>query len=151
MKDYTNWHKLKTEIENNNKEQKFVDREIWWCSLGENIGFEEDGKHDNFERPVLVLRKFNKNIFLGLPLTSQNHDDIFHSNFKIRIINNELNEMVEEKESFAILSQARLLSSKRMIRRVVKINDKTFLKIKRDFTNLINLKQNGPLSGSSGA
>lgn len=151
MKDYTNWHKLKTEIENNNKEQKFVDREIWWCSLGENIGFEEDGKHDNFERPVLVLRKFNKNIFLGLPLTSQNHDDIFHSNFKIRIINDELNEIVEEKESFAILSQARLLSSKRMIRRVVKINDKTFLKIKRDFTNLINLKQNGPLSGSSGA
>lgn len=150
MKDYIKWHEIKKNIEDKNKEQKFRDGEIWWCSLGENIGFEEDGKHDNFERPILVLRKFNKNIFLGLPLTSQKHEDIFHSNFSTKIFN-DLGDLLEEKDSFAILSQIRLLSSKRMIRRVVKINDKTFNKIKQDFVNLLNIKRNGPLSGSSGA
>jgi mRNA interferase MazF len=150
MKDYIRWNEIKKNIENTGKEQKFRDGEIWWCSLGENIGFEEDGKHENFERPILILRKFNKFIFLGLPLTSQKHKDIFHSSFSIKILN-KLGDLVEEKESFAILSQARLLSSKRMIRRVVKINDKTFNKIKQDFVNLLNIKRNGPLSGSSGA
>jgi hypothetical protein len=33
------------------------EREVWGCSLGANIGVEADGKHDNFERPVLVLMK----------------------------------------------------------------------------------------------
>ncbi|MFA7169790.1 MAG: hypothetical protein WC178_02965 [Candidatus Paceibacterota bacterium] len=59
MKDYKNWHNLKLKIENNGtkKKKKFREREIWWCSLGENIGFEQDGKNEKFERPILVLRK----------------------------------------------------------------------------------------------
>ena len=104
MKDYIKWHEIKKNIEDKNKEQKFRDGEIWWCSLGENVGFEEDGKHDNFERPILVLRKFNKNIFLGLPLTSQKHEDIFHSNFSTKIFNDSRN-LLEERDSFAILSR----------------------------------------------
>ena len=136
-------------IENNGQEKKFHEREIWWCSLGENIGFEEDGKHDNFERPILVLRKFNSGMFLGLPLTSKKHQDIFHSGFTLKLLNE--NNELEEKESFAILSQLRILSSKRMVRRVVIINEKTFSKIKDDFMRLMSGKQNGPLSGSSGA
>ena len=31
------------------------------------MGFEEDGKNDNFVRPVLVLKKFNNDMFLGIP------------------------------------------------------------------------------------
>lgn len=98
MKDYKNWHNLKIDIENNGQEKKFRDREIWWCSLGENIGFEEDGKHDNFERPVLVLRKFNSGMFFGLPLTSKKKENMFHSKF-IHKFKNEKNE-IEEKRIF---------------------------------------------------
>ena len=135
MKDYTNWHKLKTNIENNGQEKKFHEREIWWCSLGENLGFEEDGKNEKFERPVLVLRKFNSGMFFGLPLTSKKKKDIFHSSFILEILNDK-NEL-EEKESFAILSQLRLFSSKRMIRRIVIINENTFTKIENDFIKLL--------------
>ncbi|HBM45363.1 MAG: hypothetical protein UT05_C0011G0007 [Parcubacteria group bacterium GW2011_GWF2_38_76] len=58
---------------------------------------------------------------------------------------------IGEVESFAILSQMRLLSSKRIIRRIVRINENTFSKIERKFVDLILEKPNGPLSGSSGA
>lgn len=48
----------------------FNEREIWWCSIGENIGFEGDGKNDMFERPVLILKKYNAEVFFGAPLTT---------------------------------------------------------------------------------
>ncbi|PID34747.1 MAG: hypothetical protein CR971_01625 [candidate division SR1 bacterium] len=32
-------------------------REIWYVSLGNNIGYEEDGKGNDYKRPVLVLKK----------------------------------------------------------------------------------------------
>jgi mRNA interferase MazF len=45
----------------------FKERDIWWVSIGVNVGFEEDGKHEKFLRPVLILKKFNKELFLGIP------------------------------------------------------------------------------------
>ncbi len=30
-----------------------------WCSIGINVGDEEDGKNELYERPVLVIKKFN--------------------------------------------------------------------------------------------
>lgn len=44
----------------------FYEREIWWCSLGVNIGFEQDGTNDLFERPVLVIKKIQPRRALGL-------------------------------------------------------------------------------------
>ena len=44
MKDFQNWHSLKTKLESLEKDELFREREIWWCSIGENIGFEQDGK-----------------------------------------------------------------------------------------------------------
>jgi len=29
-------------------------RETWICNIGENIGFEEDGKGNEFTRPVII-------------------------------------------------------------------------------------------------
>lgn len=64
MRNYTLWHSLKEKIELKNIEEiRFREQEIWWCSLGENIGCEEDGKNELFERPVLILRKFNHEMF----------------------------------------------------------------------------------------
>jgi mRNA interferase MazF len=35
----------------------FKNGEIWWCSIGENIGSEMYGKGEFYRRPVLVIRK----------------------------------------------------------------------------------------------
>ncbi len=68
--DYDNWNNLKKDTSKKNR--VFFDKgEIWFLSMGKNIGDEEDGKNQNFERPVLITRKFNNNVFLSVPLTSQ--------------------------------------------------------------------------------
>ncbi len=64
---FIEWTKLKIRIQISEEEPVyFREKEIWWASLGVNIGYEQDGKNRNFERPVLVLKKFNKNILLAL-------------------------------------------------------------------------------------
>lgn len=134
-KDYQRWHKLKSDIENSEKEVLFHDQEIWWCSLGENIGFEEDGKNEKYERPVLVFRKFHKGMFFGFPLTSKEKDNKFH--FKLVLNIPDEKNILQEKVSYLILSQLRLFSSKRMIRRIAHINDNMFNEIKENFIKLI--------------
>ena len=60
-KDYKIWTPIKREINNSNlRPFGCKEREIWICNLGENIGFEEDGKGKDYTRPVLILKVFNK-------------------------------------------------------------------------------------------
>ena len=68
-KDYTKWHKIKTDINNAEKRVFFHEREIWFCYVGANVGFEQDGNKEEYLRPVLVVRKFNNEVFWGIPLT----------------------------------------------------------------------------------
>jgi mRNA interferase MazF len=75
--------------------------------LGLNIGFEQDGKNDNFERPVLVLKKFNDSVLLILPLTKNNKQGRYYCSL----------EYGGSKYSI-ILSQVRLICSKRLLRRI---------------------------------
>lgn len=63
-KKFNEWNKLKTILHNNNKEQYFKERDIFWASVGVNIGYEQDGKGEIFSRPVLVVKKYSRNIFL---------------------------------------------------------------------------------------
>lgn len=58
MKDFDTWSKEKKTLEQEGHDSLvFHEREIWWCSIGINVGDEQDGKNERFERPVLVLKK----------------------------------------------------------------------------------------------
>ncbi|MEK7480565.1 MAG: type II toxin-antitoxin system PemK/MazF family toxin [Patescibacteria group bacterium] len=138
-RDYQKWHVLKSEIDCKNQSPLFRDQEIWWCSLGANVGVEEDGKNELFERPILILRKFNREMFWALPMTSRKKEGKFYCSFAFH-----------NTERTAILSQLRTLSSKRLIRRVGKISDKQFDALRETITTLLT-KRNGPLAGSSSA
>ena len=52
--------------------------------MGLNIGYEQDGKGEDFLRPVLILKKFNKRVFLGIPLTKIKKDSHFYHNFEFK-------------------------------------------------------------------
>ena len=58
-------------------------REIWWCNLGKNIGYEMNGKGDNFRRPVLIFKKVSSNHSIIVPLTTQEHFSKFFYKIKI--------------------------------------------------------------------
>lgn len=118
-KDFDAWNEKKKVIQAGDFQRYVHEREIWWCSLGLNIDDEEDGKNEQFERPVLIVKKFNRHIVLAVPLTTKPKANQYYFNF--------------EHEGFkfaAIMSQIRLLSTKRFSRRIRKINPDLFNEIK---------------------
>ncbi len=109
------WHNLKDYIENKKNNIFFYEREIWFCHLGCNIGDEQDGKNTNFERPILIIKKFNKNIFLSVPLTSQNKIGKYYYQFEY-----------QDKKYSIILSKIKILDRKRLTRKIRSFPKKDF-------------------------
>ncbi len=126
-KNFDNWNIIKKETHAKQLLPLFSEREVWWCQLGVNIGSEEDGKGVNYLRPVLILRKFNKNIFYGLPITSKNKEDIFHASINSG-----------EIQGSVILSQMRLIDAKRLSHLFSKITNKELNEIKKKLKDLIS-------------
>jgi len=128
--EFDEWNEIKKIISRNDFKFTFKIREIYWMKVGQNIGFEVYGKGKEFLRPVLVLRKFSKDSFLGIPLTSQHKYDMFHFEFT------PINKM---KNNCAILSQVKLFSSKRIKSKFGKISEEDFKGLKNKLKVLIDL------------
>ena len=118
QKDFDIWNVKKQELSKTERVY-FGKGDIWFASVGKNIGDEEDGKNSDFEHPVLIVRKFNNNIFLGIPLTSNEYKDgkYYHK-------------LVSFPGSTAILSQVRLFDAKRLLRYIEKLESKELKEIK---------------------
>jgi len=80
-KPFERWNEVKSDL-NRRGSQLFQEQEIWWCALGVNVGSEQDGKHGLFERPVLIFRKFNRELFWGLPMTGTVRHGKYYFNFR---------------------------------------------------------------------
>jgi mRNA interferase MazF len=128
MKNFTNWFKLKPEIDKSDTSIEFREGEIWWGYVGINIGDEEDGKNDLIERPVLVLKKFSAKLFVGLPLSTKIKSGIFYIN---------LNDGI--KDYSVLLSQIKTFSSKRLIRKIGKISRGKIKAVKNSLKTLLGL------------
>jgi mRNA interferase MazF len=127
INDFDSWNNKKKHLEAvDNLRSNFSEREVWWCSLGKNIGDEENGKNDRFERPVLILKKFSRNSVVVIPLTTKGKSDsIFYY------------QLLQGENSWVILSQIRLLSTKRFLRKMYKVGRGEFLTIKSKTSKLI--------------
>ncbi len=130
MKEFDNWNEIKKETQDKKVTFIFKVREIYWLKVGQNIGYEVYGKGDDFLRPVLIIRKFSKDSFLGIPLTSSKKDDMFH--FEFIPIN-------KQKLNYAMLSQIKLFSAKRIHDKLGKISIKDFENMKIKLKDLIGL------------
>ena len=128
--NFDDWNAIKKDIEKKDKIFTFKVREIYWLKVGKNIGYEVYGKGDDFLRPVLVFRKFSKESFLGIPLTSQTKEDMFHFGFK---------SINQDKINYAILSQIKLFSSKRIKVKMGKISNCDFDNLKIKLKELLYL------------
>lgn len=111
------WNSLKKDISKSFRNDFFYEREIWWCSLGMNIGSEQNGKNARFERPVLIVKKYSKDIALVLPLTTSIKKGDYY--VPLDTFDN----------SCVIISQARTVSSKRFLRKIATISVKDYLKV----------------------
>jgi mRNA-degrading endonuclease toxin of MazEF toxin-antitoxin module len=88
-------------------------------SFGSNIGYEQDGKNKMFERPALLVKKFNKSIVWVLPSTSQDKTGKYYYQFEY-----------ENKKYSFILTQLRTISSERLLRRIRVFPDEDFNNVK---------------------
>ncbi|MFA6006625.1 MAG: type II toxin-antitoxin system PemK/MazF family toxin [Candidatus Paceibacterota bacterium] len=125
-KKFLEWIKVKIFTEISGRHLIFSEGEIWWTSIGHNIGMESNGKNENFERPVLILRKFGKDSFWGISVSSNIRIDHFYYRFKLK-----------GEEYCLNLSQLRLLSSKRLLRRVGYFNAEDFTKVRSLIKDLV--------------
>jgi len=125
-KDFTEWHRLKTLTNNDYLSPLFQEREIWWCSIGQNIGHEEDGKNQLFERPVLIFHKFNNEMFWGVAITSKEKYGKYDYLFSFR-----------GRKRTLLLSQLRIFSAQRLIRRIGKIKMAKFIRIRNAYIELL--------------
>ena len=126
QKDFDKWNKEKKRIHNTSRKVYAYPREVWWCALGVNVGAETDGKSDNFERPVLVLRVYNKETLLVLPITSKEKKDVFHIPVSMKV-----------GTVWVKLTQARVISHSRLLRKVDVLADKEFQKVRIGFMKYV--------------
>lgn len=128
------WAKYKIRLNLREETIYFKERQIWWASVGINIGCEIDGKHNQFERPVLIYKKISPSAFWAIPLTSKNKDYCYYIKTKDNLNN----------ERILIISQIKLLSVNRLQRKIGKIEAYEYAKIGESINNLV-LKKRNPL------
>ena len=82
-KDYKVWHQEKAALQNTKVRPGFYEREVWFTVVGENIGYEQDGRGERFLRPVVVIKKFNNEVLWALPLTTKEKTGKYYFTFTL--------------------------------------------------------------------
>lgn len=120
MKNFEAWSTEKKRINDAETNKLYHEREIWWLSLGVNIGYEQDGTSNEYQRPVLVLTGFSKFVCLIVPLTTSQKKNPYHVALGL----------VDGKQAFAIISQLRLVDTRRFVNKVGMLEKSLFENVK---------------------
>lgn len=128
QKDFDQWNIEKKKIDRYTLNIQYKEEEIWWCSVGLNIGIESCGKGQYFRRPVLIMRKLSQTSFIGIPLTTQLKQGTWFQEIKHN-----------GKGACAILSQVRLFDSHRLQRRIGTLDKQDFTEVKNKLKTLLKL------------
>jgi mRNA interferase MazF len=114
--DFGKWNTRKIQLHNADGTALFQEREVWWCALGANIGFEQDGGNKDFERPVIILKKFNLDACLVVPLTARPKQGKYY--LPVGTIGG--------REAVAVLSQVRFIDRKRLANKICTLESEIF-------------------------
>ena len=125
-KDFDKWNKVKKET-HAEEPRLYTVREIWWCRLGVNVGFEQDGSGRLFLRPIVIVRAFGPNICLILPLTASKQEHPLRVSFGD----------VQGKQASALLSQMRIIDTRRLVEKVGFMDKQVFAQLKKALKDLL--------------
>ena len=127
-KDFDSWNEEKKQThDNENYRPLYREREVRWCRLGANIGFEQDGTGKDFSRPVLILKGFSRHVCLIIPLTTSKKKNPYH--FPIGDIG--------DRKASAIISQLRLIDTRRLDQQIGVIGKEIFEQIRKAVKDLL--------------
>ena len=122
---FDKWNNLKKEIHTNNKIKSYKEREVWYINIWYNIWVESFWKWENFLRPILIFKKFDKNSFIWIPLSTKikKWEYYFITNIK--------------KTWIANIKQLKTFSSKRLCYKYSSMSTKDFLTLKNKVKSLL--------------
>ena len=115
-KDFDEWNERKKQTHRRNDAPFCHERELWWCALGVNVGFEQDGSGEDYRRPVLILKGLSAATCLVVPLTTSTRRHPLRPSIGL----------VEEKKAHALLSQVRVIDTKRLVRKIGRLDQSHF-------------------------
>ena len=129
LKIYDEWNGVKKELQRElPKVEYFKERQIWWCSLGQNLGSETYGKGKFFRRPILVIKKLSNDLCVAVPLTSREKTGSWFIDITIG-----------GSKKWAMLHQIRALNKKRLYVKIGELDDADFKKVKQKLEALLEL------------
>jgi len=120
------WISLKQKLHYQSPKPPLVkEQDLWWVSLGENVGSEINGKSDLFSRPALVMKKLSNTLFLVAPTTTKLRQGSWYVQIKFA-----------DRVTNVCLQQIRVIDYRRLSNRMGKIDANDYKAVKYAFINL---------------
>jgi mRNA-degrading endonuclease toxin of MazEF toxin-antitoxin module len=120
------WFVLKVKLEEKKHiPPKVKERDIWWMSLGKNVGSEINGKNELFSRPGLIIKKLSKSTYLIAPTTTKQKIGSWY--VPISYCNKDMN---------VCLHQIRVVDYRRLSSKLDQLTQDDFNRVRNSFLNL---------------
>ena len=127
-KNFDAWNEKKKQIDGSKRDLLFKEGEIWWCSLGMNIGEEVYGKGEDFRRPAVILKKLSRNSCIVMPTSTQKREGSWYHHLYVR-----------DRERFVMMHQIRFISANRLSVRESALSRDEFSALKKSVAGLLGL------------
>jgi mRNA-degrading endonuclease toxin of MazEF toxin-antitoxin module len=127
IKDFDGWNEKKKGIHHGGVNKLYHEREVWWCTLGVNVGFEQDGSGEEHRRPALILKGLSRETCLAVPLTTAESAHPLRPPVGV----------VSGKAAGALLSQIRVIDTKRLVRKIGYLDKDFFENIRKAVRGLL--------------
>jgi len=127
-KDFDDWNIKKKKLEEIKNKFLFKQGDIWWCSVGLNIRTESCGKGEQYQRPVLVLKKLSSESFISIPLSTKEKIGSWFVDITIH-----------KEKRYALLYQIRMFSTNRFQHRLAALDETDLARVKEKLKALLEL------------
>lgn len=126
--DFDNWNSKKKVLDSTERNLLFKEGEIWWCSLGVNVGAEVYGKGEDFRRPVVIFKKLSHNSCIVMPTTTkEKNGSWFHHVY------------LKKRHRWIMMNQMRLISGNRLWVRESTLSQEQTKELKKSVAELLGL------------
>jgi mRNA interferase MazF len=126
MKRFLEWIGLKEKLHGIVDYPPLVsERDLWWVSIGENIGSEINGNSSLFSRPALIVKKLTNDFYLIAPTTTQRHEGSWFVPVSFGTIT-----------EYICLNHIRTIDYRRLSSKLGQIGSRDFAKVKEGFLRL---------------
>jgi len=102
--------------------------DVWWMSVGANVGTELDGKGRLFTRPAIIYKKLARDFYFVIPATTRPREGSWYVPY-----------WHQGRRVFACLHQARSINHRRLSDKMGALDEADFEKVQKGFRELYGI------------